>query len=639
MSSVRRKVILYAVFSLLILAFSIFVWAERTGKINLFADTEMSTVNIKTVTDWQSRFYLDATSNFIGYGDPFKNSTPYNAFNHLDEGIYLKTPILGPSPSYNNSTAVWLSKAISTETSNWSEFSLKSLTYALGPSGDQLARLYTGNARNYVKISVLPESAGSPSLSNYKKYAWQDVMTYPKCQMYINGVYNTNYQTCVQALGSQPTSLSDTAGIINFAQTKNTVVNPIAANFPKGRVYVKVELGGAEAVRVSSLALNFAREYTPITDVAMTVNKGCDGQNTKVKLSWAGTGGGYTVTKTCGTISQTAAVTTNNDTTAGKVYFNMYQTPGQTCNYVINTSTKRFYANNVSSIECPVTPVTTATTTSTTSTTSSSTTTTTTTDTNTPQAPLNLTATAVDHDTVRLNWDEVSGAQYYYVYSSQSSNIPMAVVEDNTYTINGLTCAQEYSYFVRSVRVVNNTVYISQPSNTASATTAQCPQQDGNDISDKKVEGLDGKIVDKTNIDLTWNPLEGAYAYDIYSCDGAYIGTTQDTNYRVSGLLCGHTYCFQVYARAYEEDCEGSSCRPIYSLPSDQKSFTLEQCELVVNQAENVNNNANANDNSALQNIGNLVSTGSSIWANVLIALGLIIGVGYFLFHKEIWKN
>ena len=55
--------------------------------------------------------------------------------------------------------------------------------------------------------------------------------------------------------------------------------------------------------------------------------------------------------------------------------------------------------------------------------------------------------------------------------------------------------------------------------------------------------------------------------------------------------------------------------------------------------ASNNSDTNNQNDKLAIKNITSLVSTGASLWFNVLIAVMIIIGLGYFFFREDIFKQ
>jgi uncharacterized protein (TIGR02145 family) len=51
------------------------------------------------------------------------------------------------------------------------------------------------------------------------------------------------------------------------------------------------------------------------------------------------------------------------------------------------------------------------------------------------------------------------------------------------------------------------------------------------------------------------------------------------------------------------------------------------------------NSGSNSSDSSGIASVPKLVSTGASLWFNILIAIALIVGIGYFMFRKEIFHK
>lgn len=78
-----------------------------------------------------------------------------------------------------------------------------------------------------------------------------------------------------------------------------------------------------------------------------------------------------------------------------------------------------------------------------------------------PDAPTNLSATAVDHQQIDLNWDaSASGADYYEVARVQGTSITTTQADNNviateitgtSYSDTGLTPSTDYAYRVRAV--------------------------------------------------------------------------------------------------------------------------------------------------------------------------------------------
>ncbi len=226
----------------------------------------------------------------------------------------------------------------------------------------------------------------------------------------------------------------------------------------------------------------------------------------------------------------------------------------------------------------------------------------------TPTAPTNVTAQGTSNTEIKLTWDAAleSGEGYYNIYNADN-NILIATVESSntTWTAKGLKCNTEYSYYV-TAGIGNEE---SNPSSTASATTTAC--QTGSDISNEKPENISLTYHGDGLATLSWDAVEGATGYDIYNCNGDYIHSTDSTSANFSGLSCGQTLCY--YVVAHNDSSQ--------SQPSDKINVDTESCATVSNT------------------VTSLVSTGASLWFNILLALVITGCVGYIIFRREIHNN
>jgi len=180
-----------------------------------------------------------------------------------------------------------------------------------------------------------------------------------------------------------------------------------------------------------------------------------------------------------------------------------------------------------------------------------------------------------------------------------------------------LKCDTEYSYYVKSVSSANASV-VSAPSNTASATTLACTNDDP-DISHLQPTNVRLEITGQDTAKLSWDAVEGATGYSIYTCAGKLITSTSELSYELTDLFCGTEHCFIVVAHN----------NTYTSLPSDEVSGTTDACDVPTPTPAPYN----------FKGLTNLVATGSNLWINILIALLMILGVGYFMFRKDLFHN
>ncbi len=231
-----------------------------------------------------------------------------------------------------------------------------------------------------------------------------------------------------------------------------------------------------------------------------------------------------------------------------------------------------------------------------------------------PPSPINLTATPISNSSIKLAWNKLEGSSvgYYRIYNAESG-VLIAQVDMNTlsFVIDGLNCETNYGYYVTA----GYEELESNPSNTASVNTGKCST--GQDISDKKPENIELVYNGGGMATLTWDAVDGAVGYDIFDCTGKYITSTSDTGYVFTGLNCDVEICYYVIAH----NAAGEK-----SMKSDEVKVSTESCSITTS----------IKDGSSL---GTLVSTGSALWFNILLAILLTGGFAYLIFRKDIWEK
>ncbi len=162
---------------------------------------------------------------------------------------------------------------------------------------------------------------------------------------------------------------------------------------------------------------------------------------------------------------------------------------------------------------------------------------------NAPANPQNLTAAAGDH-VVKLSWNAVTGATYYNVYMSESSNqyndIPVATVADATYTIDNLINGQTYYFVVRA----GNLGGLGGESNEGNAIPATVPE------APTVVAATAGN--GSATITFTAPSSDGGTvitAYEVYDAQNNLVGTGNSSPITIAGLTNGTTYTFTVKAK------------------------------------------------------------------------------------------
>lgn len=147
--------------------------------------------------------------------------------------------------------------------------------------------------------------------------------------------------------------------------------------------------------------------------------------------------------------------------------------------------------------------------------------------------PQNLSVeTPTKYTSARLTWDAVEGADKYYVYinGNKINDDPST----NSINLTNLTPNTHYSnVYVKSVAVVNNTDYPSNPSSSVEFTT--------------KAINIPQNVTctpDFLSATLNWTEVADKNLYDYYVIyrDGNQVGTSETNSYQISGLQWGVNY-------------------------------------------------------------------------------------------------
>ena len=170
-----------------------------------------------------------------------------------------------------------------------------------------------------------------------------------------------------------------------------------------------------------------------------------------------------------------------------------------------------------------------------------------------PSTPGSLSATALDHDTIRLTFSASTGTvtQYQYKVATSSAGLSGAAWNNGgtatTINVDGLTPSTQY-YF--QVRALNQTVG-SAASNTADATTQAPPL-----VAPSVPGSFAAAVVDHDTVRLTFSASTGTvtqYQYRYAISSAALSGTSwtdggTGTSIDVNGLSPSTLYYFQVRA-------------------------------------------------------------------------------------------
>ena len=149
-----------------------------------------------------------------------------------------------------------------------------------------------------------------------------------------------------------------------------------------------------------------------------------------------------------------------------------------------------------------------------------------------PAAPV-LAATATSYDRISLSWNAVNGAVKYNVYDA--NGIIAENVTETSYVVTGLNPKTNYCY---TVTAVNDKGEESDKSNSACATTEAAP-------AFPAPTNLQATVTNGTTITLTWNTVDGAVKYNVYT--GSNVVEATNNTYTFMGNA-NTRYCFTVTA-------------------------------------------------------------------------------------------
>lgn len=165
-------------------------------------------------------------------------------------------------------------------------------------------------------------------------------------------------------------------------------------------------------------------------------------------------------------------------------------------------------------------------------------------------------------DTVTLQWESVTGANYYYVYiwdsSGQEPDSPTATVVGTSYTATGLTANTQYSW-----RIVSASPFVEASGcGSRSFMTLGAPACPVLTFPDNG-----SPLDDPTQVTLTWAAPSDATSYKVYvwvdgqSQPATPTATTTDTFYLASGLAADTTYRWLIDAVNTVGDSVGCGSR------------------------------------------------------------------------------
>ena len=164
----------------------------------------------------------------------------------------------------------------------------------------------------------------------------------------------------------------------------------------------------------------------------------------------------------------------------------------------------------------------------------------------------------VDTDSVVFTWNDVSGAQKYYVFRydfNTGKYVSLGSVTTAGCSLSDLKPSTNYRFAVQAAKTVNGKTYYGKLSSYISVTTQS--EYDYNSID--RVTGLKVAGIGTDYVSLSWNFAAGAKDYCIYRYDTLlkkyiYLGCVNVASCKIDTLNPGTTYVFAVAGRKITDE-------------------------------------------------------------------------------------
>jgi len=163
--------------------------------------------------------------------------------------------------------------------------------------------------------------------------------------------------------------------------------------------------------------------------------------------------------------------------------------------------------------------------------------------------PLNLSATAMDSETIELSWDANNNpvGTVYKIYNVTSRTYP-GTTTSTSYSVTGLNAETSYSFRV-SAQYLSSSDTFSMDSNTTSATTLAVSAPTTPSVSSLSNFSSSG-------FDLFWESTSNTSYYIVSSTASSETATTSATSYTLSDLNPNTLYTVQV--KSHDGDSQTS---------------------------------------------------------------------------------
>lgn len=607
MKSKKSRTILLTIFGVILVGLAILVWVLQQGNVETSAD--VSDGNIDTLATWQAAKYSVCSYSKVpaynGGGDPICTTHAGSAVPQLAEtATGYKTDSSGEMQTYSG--VVYLqSTSISNSLTSATYLSKKIGTNDKKVSGIQVDAAKTLMANGYPQVDIYLMSAvnlSTPSTNMYDN-RWIKVATvknngaYAMTTEVVDGVWdNFSAGPVFMRMDMGPLIIDNVR--LSFTPTSSPSVAPTPTSTPTPTVTTSIGTPPVPEEEQPTAATDLSYDVTNCTTTKIHWKRGENVVTYKFQKSYPENPTNWEDLsyEVDGTIPEEVCEDVGNgitQCTSPQIDPYMHYEMGgwsedggtrsiRVLSIGINGQIEYSEALELITPSCY--------------------------DTNTIESPTNVEAEANGNYSITVSWNKsiTAGIDKYLVYMEEDSSTPAATVDaslDPVVTFSGLDCNKLYNFWVKAVR--NNETSVS--SNIASATTATCRNDGNDDITNLRPENISVELEGNNTIVLRWDEVDGAVGYSIYTCDGNLVATTINNYYYFYDLAYETEYCFYVVAH----DGYGNS-----SQRSDSVRITTA---------------SNSTDTDQISSVTTLVSTGGNLWINILVALILTGGIGYFL--------
>ena len=184
-----------------------------------------------------------------------------------------------------------------------------------------------------------------------------------------------------------------------------------------------------------------------------------------------------------------------------------------------------------------------------------------------PSHPASMTATANGQNSITLTWEAVEGATSYNIYSTAAGNVPAVTATE--YTYEGLTAGTYYCFEITAENAAGESYDSAYGCATTEAATEEPPPEpEPTPTIPSHPASMTATANGQNSITLTWEAVEGATSYNIYSTAAGNVPAVTATEYTYEGLTAGTQYCFEVTA----ENAVGESYDAAYACATTEEA-------------------------------------------------------------------